>query len=1335
MNTYSQLPPPTIDWNTSNLAKSMDRFIRQVHLYFDGPMKDVDSDTKLNYLLIWSGIEGQEISDTFPFRQGEERTLDKYIQFFKEYANPRSNFRVARHNLLKCKQNADESAHAFLSRLRQTAKQCEYGRTVEETIVLDLFIFGIYLQSAQKSLIREGSDLTIEKALGIVETEEATCKQMEALRTTAVEDSSTLAVRARQPSGPTTCGNCGTKHHQYKCPAKGKYCLKCNKKGHFAKVCHSKMGDEGHTRRQSFQPQRKYNKNKIHMAAAHMGSNDDSSTEELYFHTVKELPLATTEAFTKLKIGNSKAQIEVDAKIDTGAMSNLLPKQVFKELKGVPLEKSAIRLIAFGGSTIDQEGTCRLGVRSRDKFVKATFHVVKSRDPILIGLQTSRELGLVTLNLAIKTDTTHVTDKASRPTPPHDMKPVPVQEPCTMGNLGERRKIIEEFPDVFDSIGCLPGEHTIHLNPEVPPVVHPPRRVPISLKGKLKLELDSLEAQGIISPVKDPTPWVNSFVCTTKRNGSVRLCLDPRDLNKAVHRPHYATPTFEDITAELDNARWFTKVDIKSGYWHLKLDEKSRRLTTFITPHGRYMYNRYPMGVKSAQDEFQRAMQENFGDLENVLSICDDIVVYGFEEDGSDHDKALRQLMFRARERNCRFNSEKFVVKTSEIPFYGHIISRDGVKPDPRKIEAITQMQPPEDAKQLTSFLGLVNYLNKFSPRLATLTKPLRELTSKKNDFTWSSQEQQAFEEIKKEIGNHTTLRYFDPKEPIVLQVDASSMGIGAALLQNDRPVAFASKALSGPETRYSNIEREMLAIVFGLEKFHSYVWGHKTTIHTDHKPLESIALKNLAQAPPRLARMLLKVEGYDFTVKYTPGKTVPIADCLSRVAPRPSGHIEGIDLNVHSMISYLNFAPTRVEDIRVETSQDPLLKQLVSMVLTGWPSNRADCPGILLPFWNFRDEIGVQDGILLKSQRIIIPASLQRGILEELHASHQGVERTRLRARSAVYWIGLNKDIEDIVRECHTCQKYQASIPPESILQHETPTYPWQYVSTDLFTLAGKEYLLVADQYSRNPFVRRLPSASSISVIRSIKTIFEEQGVPEILYSDNGPQFTSKDFKDFARTYSFQHRTSSPHYPKSNGFAERMVGTCKKILTKAGETGQDSYLAMMAYRATPLSSDIKSPAELLNGRKIRTPLVSKQQLGDEQTRTAIQKQKDHSKVCYDRKHNRHHSHLHAGQNVYVQQEKAKIWEPGKIQRSSVTPRSYIVESENGNTYRRNRQFLRPAGRRSTTANRSDQPRPSDSPPDPTQKEGPPLNKSNSRPPNNTPAARLTPELRNSPPN
>ena len=225
---------------------------------------------------------------------------------------------------------------------------------------------------------------------------------------------------------------------------------------------------------------------------------------------------------------------------------------------------------------------------------------------------------------------------------------------------------------------------------------------------------------------------MNSFVCVTKSNGKIRLCLDPRDLNRAVKRPHYVTPTLEDVLSRLHGAKYFSILDARSGYWNLKLDDKSADLTTFNTVHGRFRFNRLPFGISCAQDEFQRAIDSTFGDIPNVLGIADDLVVVGFAEDGSDHDAALRTVLERARQRGPRFNDEKLIVRAREIPFFGHLIGSNGVRADPSKVKAITEMESPSDAKKLQSFLGMVNYLNRFSPRLASITAPLRALL--KND-------------------------------------------------------------------------------------------------------------------------------------------------------------------------------------------------------------------------------------------------------------------------------------------------------------------------------------------------------------------------------------------------------------------------------------------------------------------------------------------------------------------------------------------------------------------------------------------------------------------------
>ena len=492
-------------------------------------------------------------------------------------------------------------------------------------------------------------------------------------------------------------------------------------------------------------------------------------------------------------------------------------------------------------------------------------------------------------------------------------------------------------------------------------------------------------------------------------------------------------------------------MDAKKGYWHVPLDKPSSYLTTFNTPFGRFRFNRLPFGLVVSQDVFQRHLDSALDGLKGVTGIADDILVYGSTEE--EHDNNLSNLVNRALEKGVKFNKDKVQLKCQEISFFGHKWIPDGIRPDDKKISAIQDMTPPTNRSDLQSFLGLVNYLTRYSSRLASITTPVRELTKKDIAYTWGPEHDQAFLQIKEEITSMGTLHYFDPHSETVIQTDASQKGLGAVLLQQGHPVCYASKALSDTEKNYSNIEREMLAVVWGLERFNYFIYGKHCTVHTDHKPLESIFKKQLYSCPPRLQRFLLRALKYDISVKYVKGSDVPIADALSRVSPQQLPESDQIpEICVHHVTQNLPASPTRLQQIRDETTRDPRLSLLREVIFEGWPQEREQCPKVIHEYWNFREELTIEDGLLLKGERILIPPPLRAEMLEIIHQGHLGQEKCLLRARTSVFWPGITRDIINQVDQCVPCQKYQRKAQKEPILQPEVPHQPWERLSSDLF-------------------------------------------------------------------------------------------------------------------------------------------------------------------------------------------------------------------------------------------------------------------------------------------
>ena len=462
----------------------------------------------------------------------------------------------------------------------------------------------------------------------------------------------------------------------------------------------------------------------------------------------------------------------------------------------------------------------------------------------LLSATTCEELGLLTVNLD---ERVHAVEDAGP-----QRNPVEARVPTSPLTL---EYIVANYGDVFSGLGCLPGEYCIEIDKSIKPVQRQPHRVAVPLKSELKKKIEELEQRQVLAKVTKPSDWISSMVAIRKPSGKLQICIDPKDLNQALKHSHYPMPTIEEVLPCLSNAKVFSVLDAKDGFWQVKLQEESSYLTTFWTPFGRFRWLRMPFGISTAPEEFQRRQHEVLEGLPGVEVIADDILVYGSgdtkEQADLDHNRNLIGLLERARLCNLKLNKQKLKLRLTDVPYMGHLLTSDGLRPDPQKVQAVIDMPNPDGIKAVQRFLSFVNYLSKFLPHISGVSEPLCRLTDKDSVLCWQLQHDEAMESIKKLVTAQPILRYYDVNEEVTIQCDASEVGLGAALLQNGQPVAFASKSLSSTERRYAQIEKECLAIVFSCECFDQYIHGRvSVNVTTDHKPLEIIFRKSLLTAP-----------------------------------------------------------------------------------------------------------------------------------------------------------------------------------------------------------------------------------------------------------------------------------------------------------------------------------------------------------------------------------------------------------------------------------------------------------------------------------------------------
>ena len=561
-------------------------------------------------------------------------------------------------------------------------------------------------------------------------------------------------------------------------------------------------------------------------------------------------------------------------------------------------------------------------------------------------------------------------------------------------------------------------------------------------------------------------------------------------------------------------------------------------------------------------------------------------------------------------------------------------------------------------------------------------------MLKKENDFIWAQNHQTCFDKIKEVVCKDVTLKFYDPNLPIFIETDASQNGIGVVLLQpldsnftldeNNiptqlMPVAFASKTLASAVRNYANIERELLGVVFGVLHFKHFTFDNEVNIITDHKPLVSLLKKSLAACSSRLSRLILKIVDYPLRVMYQPGRKMVISDALSCLSthqiPDTKETVPGLNVTIHEVGVFSNTNDTSMQSIQQETQNDTELQTLLQYIMKGFPLMRDECHDAIKPYFNFREELTVVDGLILKGKRIVIPSKLRQSCLTRLHIAHMGVNKTLCRARQSVFWPGLTKDITDLISACPACMKYATKNCAESLINDLAATKPWCALSIDNFEYKSHKYLIILDCFSHFVVVKSSDKIDTATTIRLLLEVFTEHGLPQKIRCDRGTNFTSLDFTNFGSDLGITVSFSSSYHHQSVP-AECSVRTVKNIMKKCNETNTPWRLGLLEYLCTPLDEKIPSPSNLV-GRQFKglCPTFSSLQESQEGTLEHLIVKCLWEKLYHDKK-------SRTGSTAAVLDHRSNTWTVGHIlDRSN---RGYTVELPNGKVIHHNRVDLRP---------------------------------------------------------
>lgn len=669
------------------------------------------------------------------------------------------------------------------------------------------------------------------------------------------------------------------------------------------------------------------------------------------------------------------------------------------------------------------------------------------------------------------------------------------------------RILLESYGHCFATSSKVPktpiAKHRIITSEHARPLRQSPYRVSPREREAIRKQVDEMLRDDVIQPSK--SPWAAPVVLVKKKDGSLRFCVDYRRLNNITKKDVYPLPRIDDTLDRLCHAKYFSSMDLKSGYWQIEIDERDREKTAFITPDGLFEFKVMPFGLCSAPATFQRVMDTVLAGLkwQTCLVYLDDVVVFAATFD--EHMRRLRAVLNAIKSSGLTLKPEKCRFAYHELLFLGHIISPDGVRPDPQKTSAIEHFPRPTDKKAVRRFLGLCAYYRRFVRNFSCIAEPLTKLTKADVPFQWEAPQEEAFKELQRRLQSPPILSHFDEDAQTEIHTDASSVGIGAVLVQKsngfEKVIAYASRSLSKAESNYSTTEKECLAIIWATSKFRPYIYGRPFKVVSDHHALCWLA--NLKDPSGRLARWSLRLQEFDVTVTYKSGRKHSDADCLSRAPVDEPPKNDDDDDSFLGSISSSTFAQ--------QQRADPDLKRLHEYLEGKTSSPPASFKRGLSSFC-------FQNGIIVKKNfapnkttyLIVVPSNLREEILQASHdeptAGHLGYARTLRRIQEKFYWPRLPTDVARYVKTCRECQrrKRPPTRPAGLLNPIPPPAKPFQQIGMDLLgpfptSTSGNRMIIVATDYlTRYAEAKALPNGTAEEVAKFfVNCILLRHGAP----------------------------------------------------------------------------------------------------------------------------------------------------------------------------------------------------------------------------------------------